>query len=73
VYDLPAVETMASVVHQGPFNTLSQAYNALMQWIQASGYRICGPNREIYIKTGEPLRQDDPTYVTEGQLPVEKV
>ncbi|MCI0475422.1 MAG: GyrI-like domain-containing protein, partial [Anaerolineales bacterium] len=49
-YDLPAVETMASTVHHGPFNTLTQAYNALMQWIQQNGYRICGPDREIYIK-----------------------
>ena len=72
VYDLPAVETMASVVHHGPFNTLTQAYNTLLQWIQQNGYRICGPDREIYLKTGEPVRQDDPSYVTEVQMPVEK-
>ncbi|MBI5035172.1 MAG: MerR family transcriptional regulator [Chloroflexi bacterium] len=73
VYDLPAVESMASTVHHGPFNTLSQAYNALMQWIQTNGYRICGPDREIYVKANEPPRQDDPSYVTEIQIPVEKV
>ncbi len=73
VYNLPAVETMASVVHKGTFSTLSQAYNAIMAWVQANGYRIAGPNREIYVKTGEPVQQDDPSYVTEIQFPVEKV
>jgi len=72
VYDLPAVETMAVVVHQGAFNALSQAYTTVMQWIQANGYRICGPSREIYVHTSEPVRQDDPSYVTEIQIPVEK-
>lgn len=73
VYDLPAVEMMACTVHHGSFHTLSQAYNELMKWIEANGYRICGPDREIYIQTGEPVRQDDPSYVTEIQMPVEKV
>jgi effector-binding domain-containing protein len=73
VYDLPVTETMASVVHHGPFNTLTQAYNVLLQWIQQNGYRICGPDREIYLEVGEPVRQDDPSYVTEIQMPVEKV
>jgi effector-binding domain-containing protein len=72
VYDLPAVETMACTVHHGPFNALSQAYNELMKWIEANGYRICGPDREIYVQTGDPVRQDDPSYVTEIQIPVEK-
>ena len=72
VYELPPVTTMASVVHHGAFNALSQAYNALMQWIQANGYRISGSTREIYLKTAEPLRHDDPSYVTEIQIPVEK-
>jgi effector-binding domain-containing protein len=73
VYDLPAVESMACTVHHGSFNTLSQAYNELMKWIEANGYRICGPDREIYIQTGDPVKQDDPSYVTEIQMPVEKV
>ena len=72
VYDLPTVATMASVVHHGAFNALSQAYNALMQWIQTNGYRISGATREIYLKSAEPVRQDDPSYVAEIQIPVEK-
>jgi effector-binding domain-containing protein len=73
-YDLPAVETMASVVHKGPFNTISQAYSAIMSWVQANGYRICGPDREIYLQTAGDgkIHQDDPSYVTEIQIPVER-
>ena len=62
----------ACCAHTRPFNTLNQAYNALMQCIQANGYRICGTNREIYLHSTEPVRQDDPSYVTEIQFPVEK-
>jgi effector-binding domain-containing protein len=76
VYDLPAVETMACAVHHGPFNMLDQAYTSLMQWIQTNGYRVVGPDREVYLDTGGRtgmLPQDDPSYVTEIQMPVEKM
>src|SRR3972149_1130530 len=44
VRELPGIDTMACAVHHGPFNTLNQAYSALMQWIQTNNYRIVGPN-----------------------------
>lgn len=72
-YQRSTVETDANIVQHGSFNTHSHACKALMQRIQANGYRVCGPNREIYVKTDEPPRHDDPTYVPEGQLPVKKV
>lgn len=71
VYELPAVETMASVIHQGSFDGFSESYNAILQWIEANGYRIVGPNREIYLqydRTGNPA-----DYITEIQFPVAKV
>ncbi len=74
VYDLPGVETMASLVHHGSFETLSQAYSAFLAWTQANGYKVVGPDREIYLHTGKgPVQQDDPSYVTEIQIPVEKL
>jgi effector-binding domain-containing protein len=70
VQELPGGE-MASVIHKGGYQTISEAYAALMAWIEASGYNVAGPNREIYL-TG-PGDADDPAdYVTEVQLPVEK-
>ncbi|HYX49107.1 MAG TPA: MerR family transcriptional regulator [Ktedonobacteraceae bacterium] len=71
VYELPAVK-VASFVHNGAYNKLSQANEAIGLWIEANGYRIVGPNREIYLYCPEAVRQDDESYVTEIQFPVEK-
>ncbi|HLE26691.1 MAG TPA: GyrI-like domain-containing protein, partial [Anaerolineales bacterium] len=74
VYDLPAVETMACVIHHGPFTTIGEAYNALNKWIEANGYRIAGPDREVYLQPpAQSGNQTDPNTVTEIQFPVEKV
>ena len=53
VYDLPAA-TVASVIHHGAYRTLFQAYNAVVQWIDANGYRIAGASREIYLQNENP-------------------
>ncbi len=68
---LPAVEQMASTIHLGPFEGLTGTYSRLMGWIEANGYRISGPNREVYVQC-EP-GSDPSTYVTEVQFPVERV
>jgi len=72
VYELPAAK-VASFVHKGAYNRLSQASEAIGRWIEANGYSIVGPNREIYLYCPEPVRQDNESYVTEIQFPVEKV
>jgi DNA-binding transcriptional MerR regulator len=70
---LPAVDKMASLIHHGPFNALYQSYNEMLKWLDANAYQIIGPGREIYISTGSgPVHQDDPSYVTEIQFPVQK-
>ena len=71
VYELPAA-MMASVIHKGAFNQFMQAYEALLQWIEANGYTVVGPNREIYLEISQPVRQDNDSYVTEIQFPVAK-
>jgi DNA-binding transcriptional MerR regulator len=72
VYELPAV-SMASVVHNGSYNKLNLAYTALNEWVEANGYRSIGPNREMYHFLQEPITRDDESYVTEVQMPVEKI
>jgi len=70
---LPAVKEMASLVHHGSFQTLSDSYQKMIRWLDENKYQICGPSREIYVFTGEGLaRQDDSSYVTEIQFPVKK-
>jgi len=73
VQELPGVETMACTVHHGPFTTISNAYSAILKWIEENGYRINGPGREIYLQPAEAGSQTDPQTVTEVQFPVEKL
>src|SRR5262245_44021488 len=71
VQELPAA-MMAATVHHGSYNTIGEAHEAVLRWIEANGYRIVGPDREVYLYNRAPIRLDDPTYVTEIQYPVEK-
>ncbi len=71
VRELPGVEEMACVVHRGSYDNFSEPYSRLLTWIEANGYRICGPNREVYIK-GPGLLTKPSQYVTELQIPVER-
>ena len=64
---------MAATTHHGAFVTIGQAYDALLKWIEASGYRIAGPCREIYLKPpAQAGSQTDPETITEIQFPVVK-
>jgi effector-binding domain-containing protein len=65
---------MATLIHHGPFATLSNAYEALLKWIEGNGYRINGPYREIYLQSpSESGNQQDHDVITEIQFPVEKI
>lgn len=65
---LAGVERMASTLHSGRLDNILEAYATIGKWIQANGYRIAGPCREIYL---QPPQSDKP--VTEIQYPVEKI
>jgi DNA-binding transcriptional MerR regulator len=71
VRDLPAVESAACMVHQGPYETLTASYGHLMEWLEANGYRICAPTREVYVR-GPDEATTPADYITEIQAPVEK-
>ena len=73
VRTLPALGTLASTIHNGPFVTIGEAYNAIGKWITDNGYRIVGPCRELYLQTPSDNSQNDPSTVTEIQFPVEKI
>jgi DNA-binding transcriptional MerR regulator len=68
VYELPQVQ-VAAAVHHGAFENFTQLHGALLTWIEANGYHVTGPYREIYI-------DHDPNHMneaaTEVQYPVEK-
>jgi effector-binding domain-containing protein len=70
--ELPAVSAAACTIHQGSYEGFSQAYTAVIGWINANGYRVAGPYREIYLRGPGPQPVPPETYVTEIQVPVEK-
>ncbi len=69
---LPGTE-MACTIHSGSYEDLPQAYQALMSWIESNGYQITAGMREIYHRGPGPEPTDPSSYVTEIQVPVEKL
>ena len=57
------------MIHHGAFENFVQEHTALLRWIEANGYEIVGPYREIYIKHDRDNMADS---ATEIQYPVEK-
>lgn len=68
VYELPKTQ-VASVIHHGAFENLIAEHTAALSWIEANGYEIVGPYREIYLKHD---RNNMAEAATEIQYPVEK-
>lgn len=64
---LPRVEA-ASCIHLGDYDALPQTYEALGKWIEANGYHISGPAREIYLRAPDA----EGGAMTEIQFPVTK-
>jgi DNA-binding transcriptional MerR regulator len=66
VVDLPVVR-VASVVHRGPMDDIATTYEALVRWIDDSGYALAGRSRELYLEwDGEHPESN----VTELQIPI---
>jgi DNA-binding transcriptional MerR regulator len=84
VYELERLPTAACVVYEGSYERGLEAVQILSAWVEANGYEVCGPQREVYLRFGandsEKLRlpkaflaENSQQYVTEIQLPVRKV
>lgn len=71
VKEFPSIQVI-SIIHQGPYITLSEAYAFLMKWMGECPYRIVGPNQEIYLDSPGSCGENQDKYVTEIQIPVEK-
>ena len=69
VYELPAVDKMACIVHNGPFSTMSKTYDIFFEWIKQNNYLADGPIREIYHK-GDWITNNSEEYVSEIQIPI---
>ncbi len=54
--ELPAVETMASLVRPGTNAESHSSFGAIGMWIEANAYEVAGPCREVFLEpiTGPP-------------------
>lgn len=68
--ELPAVELMATTVHLHGPNVSHVSYAAMGEWIEANGYGVNGPQREIFLEFPFPGKFED--IVLELQIPIEK-
>ena len=69
---LPAIETVVSVMHKGPYQRPGETYTFAVDWIERNGYKICDNPRESYIDGIWNGREED-DWLTELQFPVKKV
>lgn len=67
---LPAVETMATLIHRGDMSGIGESWSLLMQRVIDEGYRMTGPCREVYLEADG--HEPGPDWVTELQVPVER-
>ncbi len=68
IVELPHVPIMACTLHQGTYRDLPQAIQALYCWAETNGFCACDLGREIFLQGGTEM--DNPSYITEIQLPL---
>jgi len=71
---LPEVEQAACLVFAGTDQEVGAGYAALAHWMEAGGYEIARPSREVYLQGGlvqasSPRHSEQP-YVIEIQFPI---
>ena len=69
--ELPAVQTMATAVQTGGPDLVFVALGRIGQWIEANGYRIAGPYREIGLELPSSDMYDE--MIIEVQMPIERM
>jgi DNA-binding transcriptional MerR regulator/effector-binding domain-containing protein len=66
IVELPAID-VASVIHHGTMANVTPVYEALIKWVQDSGYRLAGHSRELYHDV-----DSEGAHVTELQVPIRR-
>lgn len=66
IRELPAVSYMATAVHRGSPYSITEAYQAVGDWLQRHAYTIIGPCRKVCLQWDGDLQD----YLTEIQFPV---
>lgn len=67
-HTLPAIETLATLVHAGRISEVHRSYGALGTWIEQHGWQINGLGRELLMQL--PKSEEEEEVVIEIQMPV---
>ena len=70
VRTLPGHDHMACVLHKGPFDTINNAYQFMLKWIETNHYQVAGPDRVVYLNFSENTPPQD--ILQEMQLPISR-
>lgn len=70
VRELPAIDTMATLVHIGRIDDLHRTYGLLGTWVEQKNRQIVGPGRELLIQLPQARENDE--AVVEIQLPISR-
>ncbi len=71
LHELPAIDTVATLVHVGRVNDTHSGYGELGTWIEQKGWQMSGVGREILMQL--PLTSEEDEAVIEIQLPVSRL
>ncbi len=62
-----------SLIHKGPYETVSESYKKLFSYINGKNYKVLLPTREVYIKGPGMIFKGNPNnYLTEIQILIEE-
>jgi DNA-binding transcriptional MerR regulator len=70
IRELPAVERLAACVRVGLPESAHLITAKIGQFVEANGYQLAGPSREVFLQPPRPDRMED--SVVEMQFPIEK-
>jgi len=61
---------IATTVHRGPYDTLSDTYSELGEWVIDNRYSVVGPPEELYLSDPDSTPPEE--YLTEVRFAVAK-
>ena len=60
--------SMAATLHQGPYDQIGPAYQAVIDWITEQGHAVAGPPREVYLNDPQAVPPED--LLTRVEFPI---
>jgi len=69
--EVEQVESSATLLHKGPYDTIDNTFYFLAKWIEDSEYEPYGDVRQVSIK-GEWNESNPNNYIVEIQMPIRK-